>query len=148
MLVVIPFEIGTLIDAFVFALGDLEFRRDAPVAARLEIADLQLAGVDDGERRRLHAADGGDVAGTRTEHALRNGARAVDADEPVALAAGTRGIGQTSHFRTVAQMLEAIANRLRRHRLQPETLDRVLVLGEPAKIVENQVRLRVPRRKH
>ncbi len=132
-------EIGALINAFVFALGDSEFRGHAPVAARFEIPDLQLARVNDRQCRRLDAADRSDVARARTEHAFRDRARAVDPDEPVALAAGTSGVRQPRHFRTVTQMLEAVTNGLRRHRLQPEAFDRVLVLGEPAKVVENQL---------
>ena len=139
VLVAVLLEVGTLICAFVFALRDFEFRSNPPIAARLETPDLQLARVNQRKGWRLHAADRGDVAPARTEHAFRNGARAVDANEPVALAARPRGIGQTGHFRTVPQILKTVANRLRRHRLQPETFDRMLIFREPAKIGENQL---------
>ena len=141
MLVAISFEVGTLIAAFVFAPRDSEFRRNAPIIVRLEIPDLQLASVNHCERRSLHTADGGDVSPARTEHPFSNCPRAVDADEPVTLAARTRGIGQTGHFRTIAQILKALTNGLQRHRLQPEAFDRVLIFREPAKIRENQLAL-------
>src|SRR5690606_18843166 len=64
------FVVGALIHAFVGALGDVEGGGDAPVVAGLEVADLEFAVEDDGERGGLHAADGGDVAGAGAEHAL------------------------------------------------------------------------------
>ena len=137
VLVAISFELGTLIDALVFALRDSEFRSNTPVIVRLEIPDLQLATVNHCERRSLHTADRGHVSPTRTKHPFGDCPRAVDADEPVALAARTRGIGQTGHFRTIAQILKALTNGLRRHRLQPKTLHRVLVFRQLAKLVKN-----------
>jgi len=56
-------EIRALINALVAALRDSELSGDAPESAGLEITNLQLAREDDGERGRLHAADGGDIAG-------------------------------------------------------------------------------------
>ena len=141
MLVGALFEIRPLIGSFVLALGNSEFRDDAPVIARLKIADLQLAFVNDGERRRLHAPDGGDVAGARTKHAFGDRAGAVDADEPVAFAPGTGGVREAAHFTLVAQMLEGVPNCLRGHGLQPEAFDGVFVLGQKAKVVENELAL-------
>ena len=86
MLVAAFLEFRPLIGPFVLSFGDFEFRRDPPIIARLEIADLELALVNDRERRCLHSADGRNITRTRTEHSFRNGARAVDPDQPIALA--------------------------------------------------------------
>src|SRR5205085_1134833 len=85
-------EIRPLIGPLVLAFSDFEFRRDPPVIARLEITDLELAFVNDRQRWRLHSTDGGDIARARTEHSFRDSARAVDPDEPIALAPRTGGI--------------------------------------------------------
>ena len=141
VLVVALLEIRPLIGPFVLALRDPEFRNDAPITARLEIADLQLAFVNDRERRRLHAPDRGDVAGPRTEHALGDRPGAVDADEPIAFAPRTGRVRQAAHLRFIAQMSEGVADGLRRHRLQPEAFHRVLVLRQHAKVIEDQFAL-------
>ena len=49
------------------------------------------------------------------------------------------GLAQAMHFGLVAQMTEAITNGLRRHGLQPKALDRVFVIREPAKIIEDKL---------
>ena len=71
---------------------------DLPVVARHVLADLLLALDHDRQRRRLHAADGGEeeAAVARVEGGHR--ARAVDADQPVGLAAAARGVGQAAHL--------------------------------------------------
>ena len=138
VLVVVLFEIGALIDAFVIPFRDLEFPGDPPVVARVEIPDLEFTGVNHRQRRSLHASDRSDVAGARTEHAFRDRAGAVDPDQPIALAPGAGGVGQALHLGAVAQALKAFADRLRRHRLEPEALDRMLVLRQLAEVGENQ----------
>ncbi len=139
LFVLVLLEIWPLIDAFVDSLGDLELRGDAPEIARLEIANLELTIEDDCESRGLHAADGGDVAGARPEHALRQGAGAVDPDEPVALAPAARGIGETGHLRAVAQVPKGFADAFGRHRLHPGALHRELRFRELVKIAEDQL---------
>ena len=80
------------------------------------------------KRRRLHAADRRqeEAAVARVERGHR--ARAVDADQPVGLGAAARRVGERQHLLVAAQVLEAVADRGRRHALQPEPLDRVLGL--------------------
>ena len=140
MLVVpVLFEIRPLIDALVGALLDLKLRGHTPVIARLEIADLQLAIEDDRERRGLHAANGGDVATPRAEHALGDRAGPVDPDEPVTFAPGARGIGQTGHLLAVAQGLKRFLDSAGGHGLHPGALDRQLRLRELVEILKNQL---------
>src|SRR5437763_10330537 len=51
--------------------------------------------------------------------------RGVDPDEPVRLISAPGGAGQRFHLSVAAQSREPVADRLRHHRLQPETLDRL-----------------------
>ena len=98
---------------------------DFPVVAADELADLLLALDHHGQRRRLHPAHRGEeeAAVARVEGGHR--ARAVDADQPVGLGARTRGVGQALHLLVGAQLVEAVADRLRRHRLQPQPAHRL-----------------------
>jgi hypothetical protein len=93
------------------------------------LPDLLLALDHDRQRRRLHPADGGE------EKAPSRELNAVIARVPLmptsqsGLGAAARGVGQRQHLLVAAQMLEALADRRRRHALQPQALDRVLRLG-------------------
>ena len=78
------------------------------------------------QRRRLHAADGGQEEAAVARVEGRHRARAVDADQPVGLAAAARGVGQALHLLVAAQLLEAVADGLRRHALQPQAADRLV----------------------
>ena len=111
--------------ARVLAGLDLEAGVDLPVVAADEGADLLLALDDDGQGRGLDAADRGqeEAAVARVEGGHRAGA--VDADQPVRLGPRPRGIGQPVHLLVAAQRREAVANGLRRHRLQPQPANRL-----------------------
>ena len=134
-------EIGALVNALVAALRDFECRGHAPVVAGFEVSDFQLADIEDGEGGGLDAADGGDVAGAGAEHALRERAGAVDADEPVALAAATRGVGEAGHLRAIAKFFEGFLDATGGHRLHPRAFHRELRFRELVKIGEDELTL-------
>ena len=108
------------------------------VVARNEFLDLLLALDQDGQRRGLHAPDSRQVKAARFGVERRHCACGVDADQPVGFRAANRRIGQRQHFLVTAQMLEAIADRRRRHRLQPQAFDRLRGLGMVDDVTENQ----------
>ena len=95
---------------------------DFPVVAADEFADFFFALDHQGQRRRLHPADGGQKEAAALRVKRRHRPRAVDADQPVGLRAAARGVGQALHLRIAAQLVKAVANGLRRHRLQPQPL--------------------------
>ena len=94
-----------------------------PVVAAHELADLFLALHHQRQGGRLHAAHGGQEEAAVARVEGRHGARAVDADQPVGFGAAARGAGQSLHLLVAAQVVEAVANRLRCHGLQPQALD-------------------------
>ncbi|CAM4124350.1 hypothetical protein ACAN107058_22940 [Paracidovorax anthurii] len=106
--------------AEVFAGLGVEAGVDFPVVAAHELADLFLALDDQRERGGLHAAHGGEEEAAVARVERRHGARAVDAHEPVGLGAAARGAGQALHLLVGAQVVEAVADGLRGHGLQPE----------------------------
>ena len=110
-----------------------------PVVARHERADLLLALDQDRERRRLHAADGGqlEAAGLRIER--RHRARAVDADQPVGLGAANRRIGERPHLLVAAQPLEAVADRRRASSTAATGADRLVGLRVLRDVAEDQL---------
>jgi hypothetical protein len=134
-------KLGPLVDALVAALGDLEGCGHPPVVARPEVADLEFAGVDQREGGRLHAADRGHVAGARAEHAFGERARAVDADQPVALAAAAGGVLQPEHLTAGPELGEGRADALDRHGLHPRALHRQFALGKLIQVGEDQLAL-------
>ena len=109
-----------------------------PILARGERADLVFALDQDGERRRLHAADGGQIKATFLGIERRHGARAVDADQPIRLRAALCRIGERQQLLVGTQGGKALTNRLRRHRLQPQPLDRLLVLRVLHDVAEDE----------
>ncbi len=116
-----------------------EIAENLPVRPGLERADFLLALDEDGERGRLDPPRGGllEAAGVpRIEGRQRP--RAVDADQPVALRAGDRRVGQRPHLLVRAQMLEGGADGLWGHRLQPEPADRLLDAGLLDHVAENE----------
>ena len=127
--------------AGVFATGAGEGGGNFPVGARVELADLVLAFNNQRQGRGLHAADGGQVetAGLGVEGGHR--ARAVDADQPVGFGTADGGIGEAAHFGARAQGVEAVADGLRRHRLQPQAFDRLAALGVLHNVIEDQLAL-------
>ena len=118
-------ELGVEPLAFVAAGPGLEVGLDFPVIARDMLADLFFALDHDRQRGRLHPAHGGQKEAAVARVESRHRPRAVDADQPVGLAAAACGIGQAQHLLVAAQVVEAIADRLRRHALQPQPADRL-----------------------
>ena len=136
-----PHAVGALLGVFrVFLPGRVEplagvaagFGQEGgvhfPVIARHVAADLLLAFHHHRQRGGLHAAHGGQEEAAVARVEGRHGARAVDAHQPVGLGAAARGVGQALHLLLAAQLLEAVADGLRRHALQPQALHR---LAEP-----------------
>ena len=68
----------------------------------------------------------------------RHRARAVDAHQPVGLAAADGGVGERLHGFVAAQWREALADGRGRHGLQPEPLDGLLRLRVADDVAENQ----------
>ena len=91
-----------------------------PVVAADELADLLFPLDHHRQRGRLHPPDGRQEKPAVTRVERGHGTRAVDADQPVGLAAAARGIGQRLHLRIAAQGAKAISDRLWRHALQPQ----------------------------
>src|SRR3954468_10037116 len=96
-----------------------------PVGLRLEGADLLLAARDQRQRRRLHAAERHGAV-ERAPEPDRCRARGVHAHDPVGLRARPRRGLERAHLLAVAQAAERLLDRLARHRVEPEPLDRLL----------------------
>ena len=111
-----------------------------PVAARHVAADLLLTLHHHRQRGRLHAAHGGQKEAPALRVEGRHGARAVDAHQPVGLAAAARRVVQAAHLRVAAQVLETVADGLRRHALQPQALHRLVQRLGPARILLDQAK--------
>ena len=124
--------------AIVLAGLGSERRVDFKVVTRNEFFDLLLALDQDSERRSLHSPDGRQVKAARFGIESRHCARGVDADQPVGFRAADRRVGQRQHILVAAQVLEALADRRRRHRLQPQALNRLGGLGMVNDVTENQ----------
>mmetsp|Transcript_3271 Transcript_3271/g.11449 ORF Transcript_3271/g.11449 Transcript_3271/m.11449 type:complete len:1068 (-) Transcript_3271:367-3570(-) len=122
IVVLLPGRVEPL--ALVLAGLRIEVGAQLPVVAGDVLADLLLALDDDGQRRRLHPADRGQEEAAVARVEGRHRPRAVDADQPIGLGAAARGVGQRQHLLVAAQLLEALADGGRRHRLQPQPLDR------------------------
>jgi len=115
-----------------------------PVVAADELADFFLALDHQRQRGRLHPAHGGqeETAIARVERRHRAGA--VDAHQPVGLGAAARRAGQALHLLLGAQRGKAVANRLRRHRLQPQALDRLAQGLVAAGVLLDQAKNQLP----
>ena len=109
--------------AGVLAGGGAEGRMNFPVIFRLERTNLFFALDHYSQRRRLHPADRRQIKAAALRVERRHRPRAVDAHEPVGLAPATGGVGQRLHVVVAAQIGEAGADRVRRHRLQPKPRD-------------------------
>ena len=115
--ILLPLRVEPL--AVVFAGLGGEARLDLPVVARDMLADLFFALDDDRQRRGLHTADRREEESAVARIERRHRACAVDAYKPVGLAAAARRVRQAEQLFVAAQLLEAVADRLRRHALQP-----------------------------
>ena len=109
-----------------------EPRLDEPVWLGDEGTDLELPAGDERQGRGLNAAErhGAVERGAEPD---RGRARRVHADEPVRLGAGAGGLLEQPHLLPVPEILERVANRRLRHRVQPQALDRLL---DPRRLVE------------
>jgi hypothetical protein len=110
-----------------------------PVVARNEAFDFLFALDEDRERRRLHAPHGRFVKAPALRVERGHRPRSVDPHKPVGLGAARRCIGERFEFRAIAQALEAFPDCGRRHRLQPQPLDRLRILRVPHEIAENEL---------
>ena len=99
---------------------------DFPIVLGSERADLVFALHEDGQRWRLHSADRGEVEAALLRIEGGHRARTVNAYQPIGLGAALGSVGQRQQFLIGAQLGKAVANRLGRHRLQPQALDRLL----------------------
>ncbi len=111
--------------ALVQACCRAEVGADFPVGPRDVLADLLLTLDHDGQRRRLHPAHGGEEEATVARVERGHRPRAVDAHQPVGFRPAARGLRQAHHLGVAAQLVEAVADGLRRHALQPQPPDRL-----------------------
>ena len=121
-------------------LGGVELGVDDPVGLGLEVADLLLAPGEDRQRRRLHAAER-DRAVERGAQADRRRPGRVHADDPVGLRARSRRGLERGQLGPGAQPPERLLDRLGRHRVQPQPLDRLLRRGLLVQVGEDQLAL-------
>ena len=117
---------------------------DFPVVAAHELADLFFALHHQRQRGRLHPAHGGQEEAAIARVERRHGARAVDADQPVGLRPAARRTGQARHLLLAAQALEAIADGLGRHGLQPQALDGFAQRFAAARVLLDQAEDQLP----
>ena len=118
-----------------------EGRDDIAVVFGDEVADREFAVDEHGERRGLHPSDG-EVLVDR-----RGCTRARDSCRP----ASRRGCARARRrpevvFAAGLQVREAVANRFRRQRRDPEAAARASRTRRPRRCSERSARLRVPRR--
>ena len=97
-----------------------------PVIFRDKCTDFLLAINHHCERRSLYPADRCQVKAAALGVERRHRACAVDAHKPVRLAAAARGICERHHRLVGSQIGKALADGVRRHRLQPKPRDSLL----------------------
>ncbi len=125
--------------AFVNTGGADELCAHFPEIARHEFLDLLFTVDHDRQGRRLHAADSSQVEAAFFRIEGSHCTCTVDADQPVGFAATAGGVGQRQHVLVFTQVSETVAYRARRHRLQPEPLDRLLGFRILRDQAENQL---------
>ena len=113
---------------------------DFKVIAADKSADFGFAPYHNGQRGRLYAAYGGEKKAAIARVKRRHGAGAVDAYEPVCLAAAAGSVSQALHLLGAAQALEAFAHGLRRHALQPQAAHGFAQRLRPARVLLNQAK--------
>jgi hypothetical protein len=121
-------------------IARIELRVDEPVRLRDERLDLALALDDQRQRRRLHATERDDAADPGAA-ANRRRARRVHAHEPVRLGAGAGSRLELPQLLAGAKLLEALADRLLRHRVDPQALDGFVGPGGLVDVREDQLAL-------
>src|SRR5262249_29134219 len=137
---------GAVLDPRLVALepealvGRLEAGMDEPVRLGDERLDLALAADDHRERRRLDAAERDDAAGPGTA-ADRRRRGPGHADHPGGLGARAgRGL-ERLELLAGAEAVEAVADRLPRHRRDPEPVDGLDDPGRVHDVREDQLAL-------
>ena len=123
------------------AAGGAKRRENLPEIARLEVANPLLTLDQDRQRRGLHSSDRRELEAARLRVERGHRARAIDADEPIGLRAAHCGVGERPHRLVTAQCCEAFADRAGRHRLQPQTLDRLGRLRVLNDVAEDELAL-------
>jgi len=118
-----------------------EGRRHAPERARYVREHLELLVDEQREGRRLHAARRPRARLLAALQALGERARRVHADQPVRVRAALGGLCEALELLAGHQLREAAANRILRHRLQPEPLDRLARLEVARDLAEDQLAL-------
>ena len=124
--------------AGVAAARETELRVHFPVVLGLKRTDFVFAFHDDRQSRRLHSSHGRQKKAAAEAVKGRHGARSVDPHEPVGFRTGLCRRSQRLHFFVSAQMPQSFTDRRRRHRLQPQTLNRLLRLRRLHDVTENK----------
>ena len=94
-----------------------------PIVATDKFANLFFALDHHGQGGGLHPTHGGQKEATVARVEGRHGPGAIDADQPIGLAAAAGGVGQALHLGVAAEFVKTIADGLRRHGLQPQAFD-------------------------
>lgn len=145
------FGLGVLIAVFferfaepppaVGASGNAEIGENLEVGPWLEGADFLLALGENSEGGGLNAADGGELESPALRVEGGHGAGGIDANQPIAFAAANGGIGEWNHRFAGAEVRKAVADRVGRHTLEPETTGGLFRASEFDDVVENELAL-------
>ena len=95
-----------------------------PIVAADEFANFFFALHHHRQGGGLHSAHRGQKKPAIARVKGRHGPRAVDAHQPVGLAAAACGVGQRFHVVVTAEVVKPVAYGLGRHALQPQAADR------------------------
>ena len=127
-------EPATIVTSALDAKEPMHFK----IGAWHEGGDGILTLGEDRKGRSLHTTHGCEPETTML--GIQGGQRtgAIDAHDPIALAAALRGIGQRAHLILGAQFLEGIQDGVVRHRLHPHALDRLLHTSRLHEVAENE----------
>ncbi|MCE3247341.1 MAG: hypothetical protein K0R41_1166 [Geminicoccaceae bacterium] len=112
-----------------------------PVVTRREGADLVFTLHEDRKRGRLHPAHRSEVEAALLRVEGGHRARSVDADQPVGFRATLGGVSERQQLPVGAQLGKSLADRLLRHRLQPQPLDWLLRARVLHEVAEDQLAL-------
>ena len=110
-----------------------EMGRDSIVFFGLEVVNFAPALNQDGQRGRLHPADGQQHVITQGE-----GTAGVHAHQPIGLGAADGAFAQPFVLAVGLELGKALANGLVRHRGDPQPVHRLFALGLLINIVEDQ----------
>ncbi len=122
-------------------VGRHEAALDPPEGGRAEGEDLQLPVHQHGQGRGLHPACGPGVLLGAGLHPPGQGPGGVHSDQPVCLRAASGGVAQAIILGAGPQILEALADGLGGHRLQPEALAGLVNLQVVQDLAKDQLAL-------